>query len=105
MRLFDANGIGATPSCGPSRTRRSFVASEAGLSGGAAAGSKDHLLRAQGHGLERPPAQLVVCACFTKEMESTEEGHSVTLDRLGMLSDEVMGRLEALGPAEVVKYL
>ena len=100
---FKTGGIGAKPSRGPSRMRRLFVASEAGSSGSAAAGSKERPLRNQGHGGERPPAQLAVRARVAKEMESTDEGHGVTLNKLRMLREEVTGRLKALGPGEVVR--
>ena len=53
---FDMGKIGAALSRGPSRTRRLFVSSKVGSSNGNTAGSKDCLLRAQGHGHERPPA-------------------------------------------------
>jgi hypothetical protein len=33
-------------------------------------------------------------------MENAEEGPGVTLDEIGMLRDELTGRLEALGPGE-----
>ena len=36
-------------------------------------------------------------------MESTEEGHDVTLDNLGIFWEEVTERLEALGPGEAVR--
>ena len=76
--------------------------SEAGSSGAAAAGSKDHLLRAPGHGCKHLPVQLVVFACAFEEMESTKEGHGIALDELGMLREEVTGRPEALRPGETV---
>ena len=100
---FTQVGIGAAPSFGPSMTRQLFLSSKAGSSSGAAAGSKDHLLWAQGHGRERPPAQLAVRARVVKEMESTEEGHCVTLDELRTLREEVTGRLEVLGPGEAAR--
>jgi hypothetical protein len=46
---------------------------------------------------------LVVCARVIKKIESMEEVHGVMLDELGMVMEEVTGRLEALGPGEVVR--
>ena len=63
----------------------------------------DYLLRAQGRGRERPLARLSVCTHFIKEMERTEKGCVVTLDKLRMLREELTGRLEALGRGETVR--
>ena len=36
-------------------------------------------------------------------MERTKEDYDITLDKLGVLREEVMGRLEALGSGVVVR--
>ena len=95
---FNAGGIGVAPFRSPSRMRRLFVASKAGLSGGATVCSKDCLLRAQGCSRERPPTQLTVCACVIEEIESTKDGHSVTLDKLGLLREKAYREAGGTGP-------
>ena len=47
-----------------------------------------------------PPKLLF--ALVVMGIENTEEGPRVTLDKLGPLRNELMGRLEVLGPGEVV---
>lgn len=101
--LFDVGGIGSTPSCEPSWTKRLFAASKADFSGGNIAGSKNRLLQAQGHEPGRPPAQCAVHARVVEEIERTDEVRSITFDKLRMLREEVMGRLEVMGLGEAAR--
>jgi hypothetical protein len=56
--------------------------------------------RGRGRGRRVVLSPDLLFALAVAGMENAEEGPGVTLDEIGMLRDELTGRLEALGPGE-----
>ena len=100
MPLFDAGRICAAASRGPSRTcclsclrqDRPEASQQAPTT---ASGLRDTVVNVLLSNLLFAPTIV--------EMESAEKGPGVTLGELVMLRDKLTGRLEALGPGEVVR--